>query len=79
MRQLNELTDILSAVTASDSDCELQSSRDECSDDELWQLVRKGNLDNAHSDSDHTNGNCDVNDEIGSNDKTVMTVIIMMT
>ena len=64
-----ELTDILSAVTASDSECEELSSGDECSDnDELWELGAEGNSDDANSNSEDIHGNYDVDDESGSND-----------
>ena len=68
MRQLIELTDILSAVTASDSECEELSSGDECSDnDELWELGAEGNSDDADSNLEDIHGNYDVDDESGSN------------
>ena len=66
-RQLFELTDILSAVTASDSECEELSSGDECSDDELWELGAEGNSDDADINLEDIHGNDDVDDESGSN------------
>ena len=63
-----KLTDILSAVTASDSECEELSSGDECSEnDELWELEAEGNSDDADSNLEDIHGNYNVDDGSGSN------------
>ena len=65
-----ELTDILSAVTASDSECEELSSGDECRDnDELWELGGERNSDDADSNLEDIHGNYDVDDESGFNNR----------